>query len=91
MRGYASGPMVGTRPQSQARWAPQEGLASVTAPAHFMTRTMVTRYSHGVPTEVACVCGGCDPKPFIYGHGVTLTECSTDLRSNFAEHSGATL
>jgi hypothetical protein len=54
---------------------------------HFMMRTMVTRYSGGVPTEVACVCGGCDPQSFIYGHGATLTECSADLQAKFTEHA----
>jgi hypothetical protein len=59
----------------------------MTAPAHFMMRTMVTRYSHGVPTEVVCECGGCESHPQLTGTGRTLAECATDLRTKFAEHS----
>jgi hypothetical protein len=61
----------------------------VTAHAHFMLRTFVTRFSHGVPTEVTCECG-CEPHPTLTGTGHTLAECATDLRAKFAEHSGAT-
>jgi hypothetical protein len=57
---------------------------------HYPMRSAVTRFSHGVPTEVACVCGGCPDHPTILGHGATLPECSADLKANFAKHSEAT-
>lgn len=57
---------------------------------HFMLRSEVTRFSRGVPTEVACVCGGCHDATVVYGRGATLNECKADLLLNFAKHSEVT-
>lgn len=54
---------------------------------HYMLRSEVTQFSHGVPIELLCRCGACPDAPAILGHGTTLAECSADLQLHFAEHS----
>lgn len=57
---------------------------------HFMLRAEVTRFSHGVPCELVCACGGCPDHPTITGTGSTLAECRYDLLAKFHEHAEAT-